>query len=207
MLGKNSLYLTVALLAGAVSLPGRAQTSTNQPGESDLMAAMMDLAKPGENHKHFESLAGQWTYTVKWWMNPQTPPSESSGTTVSKLVMGGRYLVSNHSGKMSMPGPDGKSMDMTFEGMAIEGYDNVKKKYVSSWIDNMGTGIENSEGTFDPTTKSLTYLGTFEPVPGTVTKVRQVVKCTDSDHFSMEMFEDRGGTQVKTMEISYTRKN
>ena len=46
-------------------------------------------------------------------------------------------------------------MDMSFTGMAIEGYDNVKKKFVSSWIDNMGTMILNSEGTYDPAAQDL----------------------------------------------------
>jgi hypothetical protein len=204
---KSLLRLVIVLLAGAIALPAGSQSSTNQPSESEMMATMMALAQPGENHKQFERMAGEWTYTVKWWMNPQTPPSESTGTTVSKLAMSGRYLISNHTGKMSMPGPDGKLMDVTFEGMAIEGYDNAKKKFVSSWIDNMGTGIENSEGTYDPATKTLTYVGSYEPMPGMVTKIRQVDKCTDPDHHTMEMFEDRGGTLVKTMEINYTRKH
>ena len=33
-------------------------------------------------------------------------------------------------GNSRCPGPDGKMMDMNFTGMAIEGYDNVKKKFV-----------------------------------------------------------------------------
>jgi len=45
---------------------------------------------------------------------------------------------------MQMPGEDGKMKDMMFKGMGMEGYDNVKKKFVASWIDNMGTGIEFS---------------------------------------------------------------
>jgi hypothetical protein len=44
---------------------------------------------------------------------------------------------------MQMPGPDGKMTDMEFKGMGIEGCDNVKN-FVSSWIDNMGTGIMNA---------------------------------------------------------------
>jgi hypothetical protein len=207
MNAKTLLRLIIVVLAGAAAFPARSQSSTNQPSESDMMATMTELAKPGENHKQFASLAGEWSYTVKFWMNPQSPPSESSGTTVSKLVMGGRYLISNHTGKMSMPGPDGKMTDVTFEGMAIEGYDNAKKKFVSSWIDNMGTGIENSEGTYDAATKTLTYTGTYEPMPGMVTKIRQVDKCVDDDHHTMEMFEDRGGTLVKTVEIHYSRKS
>jgi len=30
-------------------------------------------------------------------------------------------------------------MDMDFNRHGIEGYDNAKKKFVSSWIDNMST--------------------------------------------------------------------
>ena len=35
---------------------------------------------------------------------------------------------------------------MTFKGTGIEGYDNGKKKFVGTWMDNMGTGIMMSEG-------------------------------------------------------------
>jgi len=91
--------------------------------------------------------------------------------------------------------------------MAVEGFDNVKKKFVSSWIDNMGTGIMNSEGTYDAGAKTMTYNGECEMMPGTKTKIRQVIKLADKDHRTMEFYEDRGGTEVKTMEISYTRKS
>lgn len=206
MNSKTLFYLSIAMVAAAGSFPAMSQTSTNQPSDSQMMAQMMELAQPGENHKQFQNLVGEWTYRVKWWMDPQSPPTESTGTTTSRLVMGGRYLISEHNGKMSLPGADGKMTEIEFQGMAIEGYDNVKKKFVSSWIDNMGTGIENSEGNYDPAAKTLTYEGSFQPAPGVVTKVRQVLKYTDGDHHTMEMFEDRGGTLVKTMEINYTRK-
>jgi hypothetical protein len=203
---KHLFYLITGLLAAAFAFRASAQTSTNQPGEAEMMANMMALAQPGDAHKELSSMAGKWSYTVKWWMNPQSPPMESRGTTESKLIMGGRYLISNHKGKMEMPGAGGGMTNMVFEGMAIEGYDNVKKKYVSSWIDNMGTGIENSEGTYDAATKTLTYMGSYEAMPGMVTKMKQVTKCIDNDHHTMEMFEIQGGKEVKTMEISYSRK-
>jgi hypothetical protein len=205
MKNKTVLPLLTALLVGS-NISTFAQTATNQPSESDMMATMMAVAQPGENHKQLESMAGKWNYTVKWWMNPQSPPSESAGTTVAKMAMGGRYLISNHTSKITMPGADGKMTTMEFHGMSIDGYDNAKKKYVNSWIDNMGTGIMNSEGTFDDATKTLTSLGSYAPMPGVVTKVKEVTKFVDDDHHTMEMFEDRGGTLVKTMEISYTRK-
>ena len=79
-------------------------------------------------------------------------------------------------GKMQMPGEDGKMKDMQFKGMGVEGYDNVKKKFVSSWIDNMGTGIQFSEGTYDPATKTFTYTSEIEMMPGMKTPVREVIK-------------------------------
>jgi hypothetical protein len=119
--------------------------------------------------------------------------------------MDGRYFASEHSGKMSMPGQDGKMMEMEFKGTATEGYDNAKKKFVSSWIDNMGTGIMLMEGTYDPATKTVTYLGEEQPVPGMKIKVRQTITYADKDHHSMEFFEVHGGAEVKVMAIDYIR--
>jgi hypothetical protein len=172
-----------------------------------MMAMMMEMAKPGENHKWLQDMVGTWSYVIRWWMNPEAPPSESTGNTIFRSVMDGRYLIGDHAGKMQTPGPDGKMMDMEFKGIGIEGYDNAKKKFVASWIDNMGTGIMNLEGTYDASTKTLTYYADYEMMPGMKTKIRQTVKLTDHDHHTIEFFEDRGGKEVKTMEIAYTRKS
>jgi len=207
--------LTAVVLSAVLAVPALGQEkqaskpeagSEKKPSAAEMMARMMEFAKPGENHKHLQELVGTWSYAVKWWMSPDAPPMESTGTTVSRSVMDGRYVISEHTGSMQMPGDNGKMMDMAFKGMAVEGYDNVKKKYVSSWIDNMGTGIMLSEGTYEPATKTLTYLAEYEVMPGVKTKARQVIKHLDKDHHTMAYFEDRGGKEIKVMEISYSRK-
>lgn len=177
------------------------------PNEAEMMAMMTELAKPGENHKLLAAGLGNWTYTVKMWMDPSAPPSESSGTSVTKELMGGRYFISEHSGKMQMPGPDGKMTEVDFKGMAVEGYDNVKKKFVSSWVDNMGTGIMLSEGDYDAATKTFSYRTECEMMPGMKTKIREIIKINDQNHRTFEFYEDRAGTEVKTMEIKYVRKS
>ena len=85
-----------------------------------MMTQMMELSKPNENHKLLADLAGTWSYTVKFWMNPDpnAKPEESKGTAVRKSMMDGRYFVMDVTGKMQMPGPDGKKKEMTFKGMA-----------------------------------------------------------------------------------------
>jgi hypothetical protein len=70
----------------------------------------------------------------------------------------------------------------------------------------MGTGIMLSEGDYDAASKSLTYRTESEMMPGMKTKIREVIKITDKNHRTFEFYEDRGGTEVKTMEIKYTRK-
>ena len=178
------------------------------PNEADMMKQMMDLSKLNENHKLLASLDGSWSYTIKFWMNPDpnAKPEESKGTAVRKSIMDGRYVVMDVTGKMQMPGPDGKMKDVTFKGMGLEGYDNVKKKFVESWVDNMGTGIEAAEGTYDPGTKTFTYTAEIEPMPGMKQQARELVKLGDKDHMTLEWFENQGGQEHKTMEINYTRK-
>lgn len=186
--------------------PATTATSTSAMPSADEMKMMMELAKLNENHKLLADTAGTWSYIVKMWMDPKGNPSESKGTAVRKAVMDGRYVTGDYSGSFKMPGADGKMKDMNFKGMSMDAYDNVKKKFVSGWVDNMGTGIMITEGTYDPATKSITYTGEFEMAPGMKSKVREVVKLTDKTHMSMEYYEDRGQGEAKSMEINYTKK-
>jgi len=213
--------LTTILLATLIATPSFAQTSASspaavtspatvssgQPDQQEMMKQMMELSKLNENHKLLSDLDGNWNYTIKFWMNPDpnAKPEESKGTAVRKSIMNGRFSTLDVTGKMEMPGPDGKKKAMTFVGHGIDGYDNVKKKFVGSWIDNMGTGIMFSEGNYDPATKTFTYNSEFEAVPGMKQQIREVIKVTDNNHHTLEWYENRGGQQVKTMEINYTR--
>ena len=183
-----------------------AATATSAMPSADEMKMMMELAKLNENHKMLADTAGNWSYVVKMWMDPKGQPTESKGTVVRKAVMDGRYVTGDYSGNFKMPGADGKMKDMAFKGMSMDAYDNVKKKFVSGWVDNMGTGIMITEGTYDAATKSITYTGEFEMAPGMKSKVREVIKFTDKTHMSMEYFEDRGQGEAKSMEINYTKK-
>ena len=204
---------TVAVPDAKVSTAASAETAVSAekktsepPNEAEMMKQMMELSKTGENHKLLANMVGNWAYTVKMWMNPSGSPTTSNGSAVIKSVLDGRYFVGDFTGKFQMPGTDGKMKDMNFKGMSIDGYDNVKQKFFSTWIDNMGTGIMMSEGVYDAGNKTFTYMGEFEAMPGMKTKVRMTVKIADKDHHTFEWYEDRGTGESKTMEINYTRK-
>jgi len=163
-----------------------------------MMAAFEKAMTPGPEHKMLEAMAGEWTYTSKMWMDPAAPPMESSGTSSFKSILGGRYVQHKH---------HGTAMGMPFEGMGINGYDNLKKKFVSTWIDNMSTMIMYMSGTFDPASKTFTYTGDVDDVmTGKPVKVRETLHAPDADSAVMEWYEMRGGKEVRTMEITYKRK-
>ena len=197
---------------GQVAVPDHSKTAKSG-GESNgadmqkMMQVMAEMSKLNENHKLLSSLDGDWNYTVKFWMVPDAPPQLSTGTAVRKTIMDGRYVTMDVNGKMQMPGADGKPQDVDFKGMGTEGYDNAKKKFVASWVDNMGTGIEFSEGSYDPATKSFTYKSEIEIMPGKKTAVREVIKIVDDTHMMLEWYEKQGGQEKKTMEINYTKKS
>jgi hypothetical protein len=209
LLATPSFTQSPATSPATASAPSAAQpvTATGQPNPQEMMKQMIEMSKLNENHKLLSSLDGSWNYTIKMWMNPDpnAKPQESKGTATRKTVMAGRYVMMDVSGKMQMPGEDGKMKDVQFKGMGLEGYDNVKKKFVGSWIDNMGTGIEFSEGTYDPATKTFTYTSEMEPVPGMKSQVREVIKIADNNHMTLEWYENQGSGEKKTMEIAYIR--
>ena len=192
----------------ASTLTATQPTNANgEPNPQEMMKQMMEMSKLNENQKMLSDMNGNWNFTIKMWMNPDpnAPPQESKGTATRKSLMGGRYVAMDVTGKMQMPDETRKMKDMQFKGMGIEGYDNAKRKFVSSWIDNMGTGIQISEGSYDPATKTFTYTSEIEMMPGMKTPVREVIKVPDNNHMVLEWYENHGAQEKKTMEINYTR--
>ena len=78
---------------------------------------MMELSKLNENHKLLTDLDGNWTYTIRFWMNPDpnAKPEESKGTAVRKSMMDGRYSTLDVPGKWKCPDRM-KKKEMTFRG-------------------------------------------------------------------------------------------
>jgi Protein of unknown function (DUF1579) len=162
------------------------------------MKAWQDYMTPGEVHKMMAAANGEWNGAVTMWMDPKAPPTQSTGTVTNEMIMGGRYQLSKTTSTM---------MGMPFEGMSLLGYDNAKKVFTTTWIDNVGTGTMTLEGTWTAATKSIEFKGkAVDPMTGRDMAVKEVVKFIDNDTQEMQMYEMRNGAEIKTMEIKYTRK-
>lgn len=164
-----------------------------------IQDAMMKAAALGPQHEVLKKMVGEWNCTVKNWMDPSQPPTEAKSTSVVTALMDGRYIQEQATGEM---------MGMPFSGMGISGYDNIMKKYVSTWMDNFGTGIMMSEGTPDASGNVITWTGqSSDPATGKKVKYRMVTRITDENKHSFEMFSaSPTGKEAKMMEITYDRK-
>ena len=164
--------------------------------EKAMMDAMIKAGTPGAPHKLLESLVGSWTVEGKIWMNPDQPPMDFQGKSVMKTILGGRFLQEDYEANLMGP----------FHGLGLTGYDNVKKVFVSTWIDSMTTSIITLTGTYDAATKTFTYSGEVEdPVQGQKT-MRITMRWADDKTHVSEFFEPNPeGTFVKTMEMTYKR--
>ena len=194
----------VVLVAVAVFVAASAFAADAPKGgaadQQAMMEKMMKAATPGPQHELLKKMAGEWNAKVTSMMDPSKPAQVENSTSTLTMLMDGRYCQEVVSGQM---------MGQPFSGMGITGYDNVLGKYVSTWIDNMGTGIMTSTGTADASGKVITWIGTMsDPVTGKVSKERMVTTIADDDHHTFEMYgtPPGGKKEMKMMTIEYSRK-
>jgi Protein of unknown function (DUF1579) len=167
--------------------------------EKAQMDAMMKAATPGDAHKKLASMVGTWDAVVKMYpMQAGAPVQTSTATSVSTWVLGGRFVQETVNGSF---------MGMPFNGIGYTGYDNIKKQYTGTWMDNMGTATMISTGTMTGD-KTYEFTSTMDdPMTGKAMQVKEKVTVVDDDHHVMEMWGPTpDGKMMKMMEITYTRK-
>ena len=211
LVAASLLTLTACNNAGKTEeTPSHVKDSVTAPAqEAPVAEAPLDSATmqknwqeymtPGEMHKWMASTDGKWDAEMSFWSGPDQsagPPSKASFE--NKMIMGGRYQESVYKGKM---------MGMDFEGHGTMAYDNAKKKFISTWIDNTGTGLMYMEGTYDEGTKTANLSGKMiDPSTGKDCEMREEIKSPDAKTEILTMYCTKDGKEFKSMEIKLTRK-
>ncbi len=193
---KLALTLAAGVAGGFMLQSSLAPTNAIQPEEgiSEYDAEMMkimELGQPGEHHKVLDHAVGTWDAHVEFY-GPDGSVMAGDGTMTSKWVLDGRYVMS----KFDMP----DFMGSPFNGIAFNGYDNLKEEYVSVWMDSMSTAIIYQTSTYD--------AGTFVTVGpnghgGTMKTVSTMGEDSGTDVF-YEKLED--GSWHKSGTITYKRQ-
>lgn len=177
--------------------PSEARIEEMTPEEME--ARWRKAGTPAAAHKLLEPLAGKFEVKSKMWMEPGAEPMLSTGSAEHTWILGGRFLKQRFSGKVH---------GQPYDGVGVLGYDNVKGKYVHSWIDSMGTGMMISECYYDPASKELKMSGSFTcPVTEEEMSADLVTRIVNKHEHVMEMYHDHPvtGQRYKAMELTYRK--
>jgi hypothetical protein len=190
--------------AGKGATPPAAQPAAPAlpPGmtEEDMknMQKCAEAAVPGPMQAKLMEEVGTWSGTNTMWMKPGAEPTKSPCSTKITAIMDGRFTQCEATGDMG---------GMPFHGMGIYGYDNVSKRFQSTWIDNCGTGMMQGTGELaSDGTMTWTYNYTC-PITNKPAVMREVVKHPTKDTVINEMYgiDPVSGKEFKMVELSLTR--
>jgi hypothetical protein len=193
------IVLAGALIAGWALADEKDSSQKLDPKMEELMKKAEAACTPGPAHKALEPLVGDWNAEVKMWMEPDGPPTISKGSAKSTWALKDRYVQEEFSGEF---------MGKPFRGISFTGYDNVRQKYRSVWLDDMSTTMVTSEGEADDGGKVITLGGDYAcALTGERHKqTKQILRIVSRDKHVFEMHDPARGESSKTMEITYTRK-
>ncbi len=177
---------------------GKTQDAPSAEQEA-FMEAWMAYATPGPQHQQLAAKAGKWSVAGQHWFAPDSVPEAFGGIATFTVIMDGRFLLEDVVGD--------EHEGMIFKGQGIIGFDNMTQKFVTSWIDNMGTGIVSSQGTTGKD-GTINYTGEHPDfLTGKYKKVRSTERKVGETYVHVMYDTTPNGQEYKAMEITYTRAN
>ncbi|MEQ1632439.1 MAG: DUF1579 family protein [Planctomycetota bacterium] len=198
--GVASVLLLGATLRTDI-VPLRAQDPGAQDPQAmkEMMAKAAKFTQPGPLHKELEKFVGTWTTGSAFVMGGNKTPA-SPGTMTFRWLMEGRWLACEWKGTL---------MGRPYESFWLLGYDNFKKSFVITTVQNMDTAMLRSEGDLTQDGKTLITWGTLdEYLTGEHDKiVKNVFRFVDADHITIEVHDMHiGESNTQVLDIALTRK-
>ena len=197
----GSVAAMAAAFLGLASIGFQAAmgASPSAPDAEAAAAMRRKIAAPSRAHKRLDVFVGVWAARMSLWMDPSRPPMTSEGTLEQKWILEGRFLQQTCQGEL---------MGSRCSGIGYIGYDNSRKRYLSTWMDSADTTIHTRTGSFDRDGKTLTLTGEIDDdVHGRTIPVRDRIAVVGPSELVFETWEPGpDGKDYKVMEVRYTRK-
>ena len=192
------------ILAVIILLPCIANAQQPDKASPQDMQAMMEKSKnitqPGKKHEFLNRFVGDWEVQTRFVMNgKKTPPEKGNASFQWMDNMGGRWLSSKISGTM---------MGRPSHGFMLIGYDNFKKSFVVTTVNNHDTSMLRSEGDLTRDKKALITYGTLnEYLTGEHDKmVKYIWRFKSENEFVLEVHDLHiGESNTMVLEDTFTR--
>ncbi len=155
-------------------------------------------AQPGPVHQEMARLAGDYTTTTKFTLQPGTKPEESKGTAKLSMILGGRYLKEESEGTM---------MGQKFSAFKMYGFNNAAKQFEGVWTYTGGTALMTLTGKSENDGRNITWTGTYADEAGQKKTLHVVTRIVDEDNFVVSLHMDAPEKKSgPVMETAYSRK-
>jgi hypothetical protein len=190
----------LVLLVGVLFQVTRADEPKTPPSPQALLQAIAEAGKPGPEHKKLDPFVGQWTFTMKFWTDPNQPPAEMKGTIERKWIMDGRFVQETARAECAQTGK-------AFEGFGLVGYDAAQKKFTVVRACNLSGTISSGLVTCDSTgTRFECVKEECCPLTGQKIKARDEVVIDSNDRIVMNFYKTINGQELKAGELVSIRQ-
>jgi hypothetical protein len=165
-----------------------------------VQAAMEKMSTLAPEHAALARAVGDWDVQATVWMAPGAAPLAFTDAASFSATLNGRWIRQDYRGER---------MGRPYAGVGLSGFDTVEKTFVSTWYDNVSTAAMTTTGTSSDGGRTITYTGevTFCPMTGGPVSTRSVLSCGSPERMVFTMYNTpKGGTEMKAMELVYTRR-
>lgn len=188
------------VVAAALTLVASTTFAQGQPTQAQV-DKMLEPLRPTVEHQELATLAGRWSQEVTYAMGG--PVMKATGTVTNRMVLGGRFLVSE--GTSNNPSQFG---DPTVEFMSVYGFDRRTKDYTIVGFDTMGTYYVTAAGKKTPA--GLMHMSgetlEYEAGTGNTRKYDMTLKIVDANTYVTEIiFKFPGKPDQTIVSITYRR--
>jgi hypothetical protein len=188
------------LIAMLIAVSASTAFAQTQPSKAEI-EKMLESLRPTTEHTVLAQLEGRWTMEGTFLLGG--PPMKATGTTTNRMILGGRFLVSE--GTSNNPSGMG---DPTIGSMSIYGFDRRTKDFTIVGYDTMGTYYVTAAGKKAQDGKIVMAGETLEHEGGTAItrKYEMTLKIVDANTYVSEViFKFPGQPDLTIVSMTHRR--
>lgn len=161
-----------------------------------------DEFEPGPNHTRLDPLAGRWRVSGRVLADPDGSLADDAAPLVAMCeatwILGGRFLESRYVGAC---------LDEPFEGLGLTGFDEHRRRYVSTWVSSTDTELAVHDGEWDDARAALVMTGLMhDPRGGGRVRTTEVTRILGNREQRFEKrLHTREGEEIVIAELVFER--
>ena len=159
----------------------------------------MQMPEPTLEHHWLLQLLGDWTFESECNMEPDQPPTISTGKQTTRSL-GSLWTL----GEMENAGPDGQPHRSLF----TLGFDPARQRFIGTFVSSCMTHLWPYDGQLDATRKVLTLdsEGPSFAGDGTMAKYQDIVEVINQDlYYLKSQYQNPDGSWTLFMSAKYVR--